>query len=109
MLISGVLGISKSMPHRLLETTCILIPTATSKGLHSTLASQLVPNTTLTSIVAWANTMDRTNVVPTTTPKQPRPYAQMPTAMHTTTSRLPSSSRLELASKLYFAQAAEVQ
>jgi hypothetical protein len=109
MLISGVLGIFKSTFQPLLETTCILTPTATFNDLRLTLATQLVPNTTLTSTVAWANTTDRTNAVPTTTPKQLRPPAQMHTAMPTTTSHLPSSSLLELASKWCFVQAAEVR
>lgn len=109
MLISGVLGICRSMPPQLREAMCILTPTATSKDLRLTRATQLAQNTILTSTVAWASTMDQMHAVPTTTPKQPRPYVQMPTAMPTTTSRLPSSSHLELVSKLCFVQAAEVQ
>lgn len=109
MLISGALGTSKSTPPRSPETMYILIPTVTSKDLHSILASLLAQSTTRTSTAALANTTGQINAAPTITPKQQRQCVLMHTALLMMTSRLLSSSHQELVSRLSSVQAVGVQ
>lgn len=107
MSIAGVLGISKSTHLLPLTMAFILIPTARSKDLLSTLASRPAQNTTLTNTVVLASTTGRINAVPITMPKRPRKSVQMPTALLTTINTRLLSFHLEPGSKSSSVQAGE--